>query len=104
MSRIPAARLRALRNDLDLPSLLAELRIPARSRGRRTAFRCPVCERVEMRLHPRVNLARCFGCERSFNPIDLVMTERRVGFRAAVDFLERCSPCVRSDHDSGADG
>jgi hypothetical protein len=33
------------------------------------------------------NLARCFGCETGFNPIDMVMAVGKTGFRQSADFL-----------------
>ncbi|WP_208596420.1 hypothetical protein [Desulfonatronospira thiodismutans] len=38
--------------------------------------------------NPRTNLARCFRCERNFNPIDLVMVVKGLNFREAVEFLQ----------------
>jgi hypothetical protein len=36
-----------------------------------------------------LNLARCFRCQKNFNPIDFVMIDRRCDFLLAVAYLER---------------
>lgn len=97
MSLIPAERLRALRNDVPVLAVISQLAIAKKMRGRRLAFRCPACGRFHTATQPRTNLARCFACERNFNPIDLVMAERGWSFLQAVTYLEdRCdSPAPR---------
>ena len=102
MSRISKARLRALRNDIDVRLVISNLRTPTRLRGSRLAFRCPRCARFHTAASTRANLARCFPCARSFNPIDLVMAERGLSFLDAVRYLEelflRPDPVVGTRH------
>jgi len=49
---------------------------------------CPVCSGFHTAISAQHNLARCFDCQRGFNPIDLVVVERGASFLEAVDFLE----------------
>lgn len=102
MSRISKDRLRALRNEVDVGVVISKLRIPTRLRGRRLTFRCPLCRRFHTAVSSRADLARCFPCARSFNPIDLVMAERGAVFLEAVRYLEelllRPDPVVGTRH------
>lgn len=50
-------------------------------------FSCPKCNESQTGLNPNTNLARCFRCERNFNPIELVMTDRKLSFVASVKWL-----------------
>lgn len=88
MKRVSPERLRTIRNDIDVLRVILALGIPTRSRGSRTAFRCPRCRRFRSAVCRRIHLARCFRCHRSFNVIDLVLAERPCGFRDAVRFLD----------------
>lgn len=84
---IPPARLRALRNHVPIAAVIRRLGVPTKRRGCRVAFRCPACQRFDTALSRRTNLARCFACKRSFNPIELVMAERASTFLAAADLV-----------------
>lgn len=88
MNRIPPEHLRTLRNDLSVELVIEHLRIPTSRRQRRQTFRCPLCGRFHTAINSSRNLARCFPCERSFNPIDLVMAECDWTFLEAVDYLD----------------
>ncbi len=88
MNRIPPDVLRQLRNDVDLAHLIADLGIPSKRRGQQLVFRCPDCCTSYAATSPYQNLAHCFRCQRSFNPIDLVMAERGLTFLEAVNYLE----------------
>jgi DNA primase len=85
---LPPQYLRTLRNDASVFALIFELRIPTRMRGSRLTFRCPQCGSFHTAVNHRTNLARCFGCKHNFNPIDLVMAERKMSFLEAVKYLE----------------
>jgi putative transposase len=80
-----------LRNDIDILAVIADLGILTKNRGRRITFRCPKCTTFHTATSAQTNLARCFPCQQNFNPIDLVMAERRVSFLEAVRYLEECS-------------
>ncbi len=88
---IPSDHLRTLRNDVPVLSVIHTLRIPTKKRGARLTFRCPNCQRFYTATKATTNLARCFSCERNFNPIDLVMAERGWSFLQAVNYLEENS-------------
>lgn len=86
---IGAARLRELRNRIPIDGVIAALEIPAKRREGYLRFLCPLCEEFNTATNPRTNLARCFRCERNFNPIDLVMVAERCPFLEAVGRVER---------------
>ena len=87
--RVSAKRLRRLRNDVDIVSVIRGLELPTKVRGGWLRFLCPCCHEFDTAINPRTNLARCFRCERNFNPIDLVMVDRRASFLDAVRYLEK---------------
>ncbi len=89
MSRIPAQRLRSLRNDISIDKLITgDLAIPSKVRYGHLRFLCPICGEFNTATNPKTNLARCFRCQRNFNPIDLVMTVNRCDFLQAVRHLD----------------
>ena len=88
MKLIPNDHLRILRNTVPLPAVIADLRIPTRTRGRRLTFRCPGCGGFHTATNSRSNLARCFRCERNFNAIELAMSVKKLGFLDALQLLE----------------
>lgn len=92
MERLSAEYLDSLREGVDVGTVILALGIETRMRSRRLSFRCPRCHRFHTALHPRRNLARCFPCGESFNPIDLVLAERKWGFLEAVRYLEHLAP------------
>lgn len=100
MKSISSLELRRLRNELPIADVLRTLGIPSMRRGTRTVFRCPACTRLRTVVHQPTNLARCFGCKRNFNPIDLTMAERGTQFLDAVRFLR--DHARESEHGTGA--
>ncbi len=86
-----------LRNEIAIPDLLARLDWPHKRREGRFVFLCPLCGEFLTAINPRTNLARCFTCERNFNPIDLVMVIKDVDFVTAVHYLEPSLPS-RASH------
>ena len=90
MAPIPAERLRQLRNEIEIEELIsAHLKIPAKTTEGLFRFLCPLCREFNTATNPRTNLARCFRCERNFNPIDIVMIERDCDFLEAVRELDK---------------
>ena len=82
-------QLYALRNDIDVQRLIEKtLRIPCREDDGRFRFLCPVCRMFDTAVNPKTNLARCFGCSKNFNTIDLVMIIRQIDFVQSVKFLQ----------------
>lgn len=89
MARIPAEQLRRLRNDVLISPLIERrLSLPTEYRSNLLRFRCPLCRHYNTAVNPDTNLARCFSCEKNFNPIDLVMAVNRCSFLEAVAFLQ----------------
>ena len=71
-----ADRLRRVRNELPLRAVIAALDRdgpPSKVRNGRFVFLCPWCGEMLAAVNPRNNLAHCFGCERNFNTIDLML-------------------------------
>ncbi len=48
-----------------------------------------MCWEFTSAVNPKTNLARCFGCEKNFNPIDMVITVEKCNFKDAVAGLEK---------------
>lgn len=84
MRMISADELRRLRNDVSVAAVIVGLGLDRSNRGTRPTFRCPRCETFHTAVNERTNLARCFRCAENYNPIDLVMAVRSVGFLDAV--------------------
>lgn len=84
MKRITNEELVRLRNEVPMSIVLEGLGVAERPRRRRREFACPHCGGLHLAIHPRENLARCFRCAKSFNPIDLVIAVCGVRFLEAV--------------------
>ena len=76
-NRIPITRV--IKNMLDMPT---------RSTNGRLSFACPVCGGFDTSINAAHNLARCFDCRENFNPIELVMHQRQIGFVDSVRWLK----------------
>ena len=73
MPRFSSTELRRLRNDIPVRWVIETLlQLPAKEVEGVYRFLCPVCKEFQTGLNPRANLARCFLCERNFNPIELL--------------------------------
>ncbi len=82
-----------LRNLIPIETLIKEhLNIPYKNSEGYFRFLCPVCNEFLSATNPRTNLARCFFCERNFNPIDLVMVCKGLGFIESVRCLKKLLP------------
>ena len=94
MSRsLSKSYLRRLRNDIPIRDLIADiLDIPWKISEGRFRFLCPLCREFHTATHPDTNLARCFRCQRNFNPIDITMIHKRHDFLQAVAFLDQYLP------------
>jgi len=88
--------LRMLRNEIPIATLIADL-LKMESKVCEGYFRflCPICSGFNTATSEKTNLARCFRCEKNFNPIDMVMEVKRVGFVDAVEYLNQVV-CRRS--------
>ena len=85
--RFSPALLRSLRNDIPIDQVIRELSIPSKLSEGYTRFLCPYCGEFNTATKPATNLGRCFRCQRNFNPIDLVILDKRLCFVEAVEFL-----------------
>lgn len=84
----PPDLLRFLRNQIPISILIADfLKLPSKVADGYFRFLCPVCSEFFTATNPKTNLARCFRCEKNFNPIDIVMIVNRLAFRDAVNYL-----------------
>ena len=85
----PADFLRMLRNDIPIDEVIVDLLNLEVQNDRKTIrFRCPLCYNFHTATNHKTNLARCFDCEKNFNPIDMVITVDNCGFVDAVKFLK----------------
>lgn len=86
----PDRLLRDLRNKIPIHHLITEmLRLDFRRKEPLLRFRCPLCHNFHTATHPKTNLARCFDCQKNFNPIDMVMAATQCGFVDAVELLKK---------------
>lgn len=80
--------LRRLRNDIPVTVLIDQfLKLPCKISEGYFRFLCPLCSEFVTATNPKTNLARCFRCEKNFNPIDLVMVVKCCHFKDAVEYL-----------------
>ena len=87
-ARFSRTKLRRLRNDVDIVDLIADvLNLPSKVSEGYFRFLCPHCSEFNTAANVSTNLARCFRCQRNFNPIDMVIAVKRCTFREAVEFL-----------------
>jgi DNA primase len=87
--RLPPEMLRRLRNEIPITLVIAEfLKLPTKVSEGYFRFLCPLCTEFITATNPKTNLARCFLCEKNFNPIDMVMVAKQVSFSKAVDYLK----------------
>lgn len=87
-NRLPPEMLRQLRNQIPITILIEKfLKLPTKVSEGYLRFLCPLCSEFITATNPKTNLARCFRCEKNFNPIDMVMAAKQMSFRSAVDYL-----------------
>jgi len=80
--------LRRLRNEIDVSLYIAEiLRVEHRNHDGTFRFLCPECHDFHTATNRKTNLARCFRCEKNYNPIDITMRVKCMDFREAVEYL-----------------
>ena len=86
--------LRMLRNEIPIAMLIADL-LNLENKVSEGYFRflCPICSEFNTATNQKTNLARCFRCGKNFNPIDMVMEVKRVGFIDAVQCLNEIVSC-----------
>ena len=81
--------LRMLRNQIPIDEVITDLlNLKIRNVNAILRFRCPLCGNFHTATKHETNLARCFDCQKNFNPIDLVMTVQKCSFVDAVELLK----------------
>lgn len=81
--------LRMLRNQIPIDEVITDLlNLKVRNVNAIRRFRCPLCYNFHTATNHETNLARCFDCQKNFNPIDLVMTVGKCSFVDAVQILK----------------
>jgi len=89
--------LRELRNRIEIiPLIIETLELLYKTHDGRFRFMCPLCHDFDSAVNPETNLARCFRCQRNFNPIDMVMTVKHYSFMQAVRYLQPILEQVRA--------
>jgi len=87
-----------LRNLIPIDTLIRDqLDIPSKFSEGFFRFLCPVCNEFRTATSPSTNLARCFRCEKNFNPIDMVMIVKKMGFVESVKYLKNLLPDTPHD-------
>ena len=82
--------LRQLRNEIPIDRVITDiLKLPAKRINQILRFTCPKCRNRHTATSREHNLARCFDCNQSFNPIDLVMCTTKCDFVDAVESLKK---------------
>jgi len=77
-----------LRNEIPIAILISDLlQLPNKVSDGYFRFLCPICSEFNTATSQKTNLARCFRCQKNFNPIDMVMEVKSVGFIDAVQYL-----------------
>lgn len=84
--------LRRLRNEIDFGQLFRYLRWPYKRLDGKWIFVCPECSESQTDVDRRTNLARCFRCEKNWNPIDFTIEVHRIEFLEAVGQLDCLLP------------
>jgi DNA primase len=78
-----------LRNQIPIDEVITDLlNLKVRNVNAILRFRCPLCHNFHTATNHDTNLARCFDCQKNFNPIDLVMTVGKCSFVDAVQLLK----------------
>lgn len=89
MTRVSPEKLRHLRNQISIAEIICtRLQLPSKVRDSFLRFLCPLCSEFNTAVNSKTNLARCFSCQKNFNPIDLVIATTGCSFLEAVNFLE----------------
>lgn len=89
MKKFPDTLLFQIRNNIKVQDVLKYLlKQKMLAQNSTTKFQCPHCKQWNTGINNKVNLARCFECQRNFNNIDLVMIFHQCSFVQAVTFLQ----------------
>lgn len=77
-----------LRNRIPITRLIESLKMPVRTSDGYFRFSCPKCGKHKTAVNPKTNLARCFCCNKNYNPIDLVIAVKGMSFTQSVSYLK----------------
>jgi hypothetical protein len=87
--RFSTQELRELRNLIPINTVIKELlSIPSKISEGYFRFLCPLCNEFQTSTNPSTNLARCYHCEKNFNPIDMVMAVKASQFLDSATYLQ----------------
>jgi hypothetical protein len=87
--RFSGKQLYELRNYIPIDVLIEKhLMIPCKHSEGSFRFLCPLCRKFQTGVKAKTNLARCFGCEKNFNTIDMVIEVKKINFVESVFFLQ----------------
>jgi DNA primase len=82
------AFLRKIRNEIPINAVISHiLQLPCKHSEGYFRFLCPLCNEFNTATKAQTNLARCFCCQKNFNPIDLYMAALDSSFKEAVEAL-----------------
>jgi len=94
---IAKAHLISLRNEIPIDDIIIKvLNMEHRFREGHLRFLCPICMDLHTSTQKNTNLARCFRCQKNFNPIDMLMIVQGKSFQEAVSYLEMLLPFYQS--------
>jgi hypothetical protein len=86
--RFTDQQLFSIRNHIPIRQVIERiLRLPAKMDQNIFRFSCPICAEFNTAINLKTNLARCFRCEKNFNPIDIIMIVRQTNFVETVNLL-----------------
>ncbi len=89
MSHYPSAFLYKIRNHIPIDKVITNLlNLELHRTSKLLRFRCPRCHNFHTAIKAKINLARCFDCNKNFNPIDLVMAVGNLTFIEATEYLK----------------
>ena len=87
--RFSAEELSELRNMIPIKTVITELlSIPSKVSEGHFRFLCPLCNEFQTATNSVTNLARCFRCQKNFNPIELVMVVNASNFVESATYLK----------------
>lgn len=97
--RFSDEELHAIRNFIPVRFVIEQvLEIPNKEIEGCYRFLCPACSEFQTGVNPRTNLSRCFRCARNFNTIELVMSDRGLGFVESVKLLAKYRAAHSNEH------
>ena len=91
--RFSSQELKFLRNRVPIDRVVETL-FGTSIQDSRRRFVCPICGGGDTSVNTGHNLARCFSCQRNFNPIELVMHQLKINFVDSVNWLQGRMPSV----------